>query len=207
MKQYGTILADPPWMERGGGQIKRGADRHYPLMHTRDICALPVASLALPNCHLYLWVTNNFLKDGLKVMEAWGFRYVTKITWAKEGAPGLGQYFRGMTEDCLVAVRGQAEDGLDAADDQTEDCLFGIRGQPPYKLDENGKRCQGKTLIVAPRGEHSAKPEELRRMAERVSHGPFLELFARRRVEGWDCIGNDVDGLTIQEAMRDYASI
>lgn len=166
--KYGTILADPPWLERGGGKIKRGADRHYPLMHTKDICALPIQSLTLPDCHLYLWVTNNFLPDGLKVLAAWGFRYVTCITWAKDKI-GLGQYFRG----------------------QTEQLLFGVRGQPPYKI-ANGKRCQGTTLITAPRGSHSSKPEQARKMIELVSHGPYLELFAREQVAGWDVWGNEV---------------
>lgn len=170
MKQYGTILADPPWLERGGGKIKRGADRHYPLMKTRDICALPVSDLALADAHLYLWVTNNFLPDGLEVMRAWGFRYVTCITWAKDKI-GLGQYFRG----------------------QTEQCLFGVRGRPGYKTF-NGKRCQGTTLIAAPRGEHSVKPARLRLMVERVSPGPYLELFARQAARpGWDVWGNEVE--------------
>lgn len=171
MKQYGTIYADPPWMERGGGQIKRGADRHYPLMHTKDICALPVRDLALPDSHLYLWVTNNFLVDGLKVMEAWGYRYVTMITWAKEGNAGLGQYYRG----------------------KTEHCLFGIRGKPGYKLNDEGGRCQGLTLITAPRGEHSEKPEAMRAMIERVSPGPYVELFARRTAPNWNVWGNEVE--------------
>lgn len=126
--KYHTIYADPPWMERGGGKIKRGADRHYPLMSTKDIMALDVPSSAADDCHLYLWVTNNFLPDGLKVMEAWGFRYVTMITWLKDRA-GLGQYFRGITESCL----------------------FGIKGHPSYKIGADGKRCQGLTGFTAPR--------------------------------------------------------
>jgi N6-adenosine-specific RNA methylase IME4 len=178
--KYATILADPPWMERGGGKIKRGADRHYPLMHTREIRNLPVSSLALPDAHLYLWVTNNFLPDGLQVMAAWEFRYVTCITWAKDKI-GLGQYFRG----------------------QTEQCLFGVRGQPGYKLNEDGGRLQGRTLIAAPRGEHSAKPEEMRRMIERVSCGPYLELFAREQARGWDTWGNEVESTVEMEVMND----
>lgn len=86
-KKYKTIYADPPWAEHGGGKIKRGADRHYPLMKTKDIIALPVKELAEENAHLYLWVTNNFLEDGLRVMEAWGFDYKTMITWAKGMMP------------------------------------------------------------------------------------------------------------------------
>ena len=111
--RYGTIFADPPWYEQGGGRVKRGADRHYPLMKTETIVAMGdvVQQIAKPNSHLYLWATNNYLADALRVMEAWGFRYVTMVTWLKEGQPGLGQYFRGLTEHVL----------------------FGVRGQPPYR--------------------------------------------------------------------------
>src|SRR4051812_28051445 len=98
--KYGCIVADPPWQESGGGKIKRGADRHYPLMRTEDIAALPVSSIVLPDAHLYLWITNNFLARGahVQVAAAWGFRPVTVLTWKKEGRIGLGQYFRGTTE-------------------------------------------------------------------------------------------------------------
>lgn len=195
---YRTVLADPPWLERGAGQVKRGADRHYPLMSTEEICALPVSEWAAEDAHLYLWVTNNFLPDGLEVMKAWGFRYVTKIDWFKAefdsehfdecmaGAEiepqrhllsemadaklqmGLGQYFRGCTESCL----------------------FGVRGAVEYRTIDGGKRAQGRTGFHAPRGEHSAKPEKFRAVVERVSHGPYLEMFARRPAVGWDLWGN-----------------
>ena len=69
MVKYRTIYCDPPWMERGGGVIKRGADRHYPLMKTKDIMALDVPSIADENCHLYMWVTDAFLEDGIKIMK------------------------------------------------------------------------------------------------------------------------------------------
>lgn len=166
---YCTILADPPWPERGAGQVKRGADRHYPLMSVDEILALPVEQLAAPDAHLYLWVTNNYLLDGLHVLSTWGFEYITMITWAKDRI-GLGQYFRG----------------------QTEHVLFGRRGQPPYRT-LGGKRQQGTTLITAPRGAHSAKPPQLRAWAEDVSHGPRIELFARERAPGWDAWGNQVE--------------
>lgn len=159
-------------MEAGGGQIKRGADKHYALMKTRDIAALPVASWAAADAHLYLWVTNNFLVDGLDVVAMWGFRYVTMVTWMKD-RPGLGQYFRGMTEHCLFAVRGRL----------------------PYALTDDGHRLQGTTgFFEAERGEHSAKPCKMREMIERVSPGPRLELFARAPAEGWDVWGNEATG-------------
>lgn len=182
--KYDIIYADPPWMESGGGVKggKRGADRHYPLMKTKEIIALPVKQLAADNAHLYLWTTNNFLPDALEVMTAWGFKYVTMITWGKDRM-GLGQYFRG----------------------QTEHCLFGVRGMLPYKTGDDGKRQQGKTLFLAPRQAHSVKPEEMREMIERVSGRPGfrkLEMFARRPAPGWDLFGNEVESIDLTATGR-----
>jgi N6-adenosine-specific RNA methylase IME4 len=174
--KYRTLYADPPWNEMGGGKIVRGAQRHYPLMKTPDICNLQVngrhaSALAEDNAHLYLWVTNNKLLDGLRVVEAWGFEYKTMITWAKDRF-GLGQYYRG----------------------QTEHVIFAVRGVLPYRT-RDGKRAQGRTLIDgfdAPRGEHSVKPEAMRKWIEEVSHDPYIELFARKTSPGWSVWGNEV---------------
>jgi len=179
---YKTLYLDPPWLERGGGKIKRGADRHYPLMHTKDIIAMKpfIHSIMEPNSHIYMWVTNNFLQDGFQVLKEWEYRYITIITWIKEGKAGLGQYFRGTSEHCL----------------------FGVRGKLPYKIINN-KRQQGVTSFVAPRGKHSEKPEKMREMIERVSYPPFVEIFARRKKNDdifaeennlWTYIGNEADG-------------
>ncbi len=169
-RKYRTIYIDPPWPERGGGKIKRGADRHYSLMSVKDIIALPVGDLADPEgCHIYCWVTNNYLPAGLEALKAWGFRYVTMITWRKDRI-GLGQYFRGITEHCL----------------------FGVLGKVPYKLVD-GKRQQGVTCFYAPKGRHSEKPEEMRRMIEIVSYEPRIELFARMVCPGWDLWGDEVN--------------
>jgi N6-adenosine-specific RNA methylase IME4 len=173
--KYKTILADPPWLERGGGKIKRGADRHYPLMKTEAICDLgkPLQQYIEDDAHLYLWVTNNFIPDGLEVMNAWGFRYITCITWAKDKI-GLGQYFRGQTEQLFFGVRG--------------------RGRAVQKTDPlTEKLHRGKTLLTAPRTKHSKKPPEARDLVEYVSEGPYLELFARERAPGWFIWGNELD--------------
>ena len=138
-------------------------------MKTSDIKNLKVQDVIEDNAHLYLWTTNNHLPDALEVMKAWGFEYKTMITWAKDRF-GLGQYFRG----------------------QTEHCLFGVRGNLPYKV-KNDKRQQGVTILNAVRLEHSAKPEAMREMIEKVSHGPFLEMFARNESKGWHVWGNEVD--------------
>lgn len=172
MKRYKTIVADPPWKEQGAGKIKRGADRHYPLMKTDDIIKLMKKDLEgkinEEGCHLYLWVTNNFLQDGLRVIEALGFKYITTITWMKE-RQGLGQYYRGLTEHCLFARKGML----------------------PYKLKE-GKRQQGKTGFIERKTVHSHKPEKMFEMIEKVSYPPFYEMFARTEREGWDSMGDQL---------------
>lgn len=177
--KYKTILADPPWNESGGGKIKRGADRHYPLMKTQEIIDMKdmIGDISEDNSHLYLWVTNNFLKDGLKVMDEWSYRYVTNIAWVKGGNIGLGQYFRGCHELCL----------------------FGVKGMLPYKVIKE-KRQQGVTVINAKKRKHSKKPEEMRRMIELVSYAPRIELFARERYEGWDAWGDQIED-SIQERL------
>lgn len=170
-KKYQIIYADPPWNECGGGVIKRGADRHYSLMKTKDICALPVINIADDNCHLYLWVTNNRIQDGLDVIKAWGFKYKTMITWVKDRF-GLGQYYRG----------------------QTEHCFFAVKGMIPYKV-LNGKRQQGITYFEYPRKRHSSKPPTMRELISKVSDRDGfnkIELFAREKSKGWDVWGNEV---------------
>ena len=166
---FRTIYADPPWPEIGGGRIRRGADAHYPLMKVSEIKALPVSRLAFEAAHLYLWTTNNYLPAALEVINAWGFEYKTMITWLKD-RKGLGQYFRGKTEHCLFATRGVL----------------------PYRTRPDGLRAQGVTGFIAPRSEHSVKPQEMRDMIELVSYPPRIELFARIPAPGWNAWGNQV---------------
>lgn len=166
-----TIVADPPWLERGGGKIKRGADRHYSLMSTDDIIKLMRKvifgyGVDEEGSHMYMWVTNNFLEDGLRVMRELGWRYVTMRTWAKDRI-GLGYYWRG----------------------QTEHVLFGVRGKLPA-LVRTGSTLVGKSIVK--RGRHSAKPQVFFDEVERVSPGPRLEIFAREPREGWTVWGNEV---------------
>ena len=168
---YRTIYADPPWLEVGGGVIKRGANAHYGLMKQAELMALSghVRRITAAAAHLYLWVTNNFMEEGLELARAWGFEYKTLITWAKDRF-GLGQYFRG----------------------QTEHCIFAAKNVLPYKV-KDGKRQQGTTLIIAPRLEHSEKPAQMREYIERVSYEPRLELFGRNVPAEWDAIGLELE--------------
>ena len=169
---YQTVVLDPPWQERGGGKIKRGADRHYPLVKTADLPAVitgcPHWADVEANAHMYMWVTNNFLEDGLWLMRQLGFTYKTNVVWVKQRI-GLGHYFRG----------------------KHEICLFGVRG------DSYAVRTDDKTIpsvITADRGLHSKKPDAFMELVEKRSKGPYLEVFARRERENWTCWGNEVGG-------------
>lgn len=164
-KKYKTIYADPAWELMGGGKYKRGANRHYKILSTKHIISMSPAihRISEENSHLYLWVANNFLKDGLMVMEEWGFRYVNVVTWVKDRI-GLGKYFR----------------------NRTEHCLFGVKGKLPFKEPAS-------TLIEYPRTKHSKKPDIMYDYIEKVSYPSYIELFARQKRPGWDSWGNDIN--------------
>ena len=161
-QKYKTILADPPWDIEQGGTY--GAIHHYDLMTLERIKAMPVADLAEENSHCWLWITNNTMRQGFEVLEAWRFKPRSIFTWIKPRM-GLGVYLRNATEHVLLGTRGKAP------------VLF--KSQPNW--------------MFAPLQGHSHKPEELYDIIERVSPGPYLELFARRRRAGWDCWGNEIE--------------
>jgi len=143
-----------------------GAVHHYDLMTLDRIKAMPVADLCEENAHCWLRVTNSTIKAGFEVLEAWGFTHRSVFTWFK-GRMGLGVYLRNGTEHVLLGTRGKAP------------VLF--RSQPNWGF--------------FPRQDHSHKPEEFHKIVERVSPGPYLELFARRRPNQvkWDVWGNQID--------------
>lgn len=145
----------------------RGAEMHYDLMSLAQIKAMPVADLAEDDAHLWLWVTNGTLRHGYDVAEAWGFTVRSPLTWIKFRL-GLGNYLRNATEHVLFATRGRAP--------------VNFNSQP--------------TWINAPVQDHSHKPEEQYALIERVSSGPYLELFARRRPSStadWSVWGNEIE--------------
>lgn len=169
-----TILADPPWQfVNRTGKVAPEHQRlsRYPTMALDDICAMPVQEMVLPASHLYLWVPNALLGDGLAVMAAWGFTYKTNIVWYKtrrDGGPdgrGVGFYFRNVTE--LI--------------------LFGTRGN--LRTREAGRRQVN--IISSQKREHSHKPDELYDLIESCSPGPYLELFSRYYRPGWVQWGNE----------------
>jgi N6-adenosine-specific RNA methylase IME4 len=176
-KNFGCILADPPWQfQNRTGKIAPEHKRlsRYSTMTLQDIIELPVKSVARPTAHLYLWVPNALLLEGLKVMEAWGFTYKTNLVWhkiRKDGGPdgrGVGFYFRNTTE--LV--------------------LFGVRGKNARTLSPGRRQVN---VIRSQKREHSRKPDEIYSIIESCSSGPYLELFARGRRPGWNIWGDQAD--------------
>lgn len=173
---FGTILADPPW--RFANRTGKIAPEHqrllrYPTMAFEEIEALPVGEVACQRAHLYLWVPNALLAEGLAVMHAWGFVYKTNLVWVKvrqDGGPdgrGVGFYYRNVTELCLFGVRGS------------------LRTLPPGRRQVN--------VVPARKREHSRKPDALYDIIEQCSPGPYLELFARYTRPGWTQWGNQLE--------------
>lgn len=175
--KFGTILADPPWrFQNRTGKIapENGKLSRYNTMSLAEICSLPVAKIADDPSHLYLWVPNALLPDGLTVMNAWGFRYVSNIIWEKvrkDGGPdgrGVGFYFRNVTEVLL----------------------FGVRGKNARTLDPGRSQVN---VIRSRKREHSRKPDEQYEIIESCSWGPRIELFSRGCRPGWKTWGNQAD--------------
>lgn len=176
-RKFGTILCDPPWQfQNRTGKIAPEHKRlsRYGTLHLRDIIAMPVSNISASRSHLYLWVPNALLPEGIEVMKAWGFEYKSNIVWEKirkDGGPdgrGVGFYFRNVTE--LI--------------------LFGIRGTNARTLKAG--RTQVNFLATRKR-EHSRKPDEQYKLIEACSWGPYIELFARGERKNWTVWGNQAD--------------
>jgi len=185
--RFGAVLADPPWQFQN--QTGKIAPEHrrlsrYTTMTLPEIERLPVAEVAADVSHLYLWVPNALLPEGLGVMRAWGFTYKSNLVWHKvrqdggSDGRGVGFYFRNVTE--LV--------------------LFGVRGRHARTLAPGRRQVN---LIASRKREHSRKPDELYPLIEACSPGPFLELFARGARPGWTQWGNQADA-TYKPTWRTY---
>lgn len=189
-KRHRTILLDPPWPEKGGGKSKRGADRHYPTVPVPRMPKLITLDSGMWNpardAHLWMWVTNNFLDDGLWLMRELGFRYVTNAVWVKVVntiiLPGLDVPFLDWIETIIKIGLGQYMRGCH------ELLLFGTRGDAMMPA----KAKIPKSVIVARRGQHSRKPDKQYKLIEAVSPGPRIEFFARRTWSGWEHFGNEL---------------
>jgi N6-adenosine-specific RNA methylase IME4 len=176
-RRFGTILADPPW--RFQNKTGKVAPEHrrlsrYGTLPLEEIAALPVAEAAAASAHLYLWVPNALLPEGLEAMRRWGFAYKTNIVWhkvRKDGGSdgrGVGFYFRNVTE--LL--------------------LFGTRGRNPRTLAPGRRQVN---LVASRKREHSRKPDEMFAIIEACSPGPYLELFSRGTRPGWTVWGDQAE--------------
>ena len=187
-RRFKTILADPPWrFQNSTGKVAPGHKRlnRYGTMTLADIEALPVAGIAEETSHLYLWVPNALLPDGLSVMRAWGFTYKSNLVWhkiRKDGGSdgrGVGFYFRNVTE--LI--------------------LFGVRGKNARTLAPGRSQVN---MIQTRKREHSRKPDEQYDIIEACSPGPYLELFGRGIRKGWSTWGNQADD-SYEPTWKTYA--
>ena len=187
-RRFATVMADPPW--RFVNRTGKMAPEHrrlsrYGTMTVEEICALPVADIVAPTAHLYLWVPNALLPEGLQVMQAWGFEYKTNIVWhkvRKDGGSdgrGVGFYFRNVTELILFGVRGK-----------------NARTLPPGRTQVN--------YIGTRKREHSRKPDEQYELIEACSPGPYLEMFARGARPSWAVWGNQADD-SYEPTWKTYA--
>ena len=184
-KKYKVIYADPPWQYRVYSKKGQGksAENHYHTMNIKDIMALPVDKIADKDCILFLWITFPCLKEGIEVMERWGFKYKTcGFNWVKRNKKkntyfmGLGFWTRSNSEVCLI----------------------GTKGQPKRVSKSVSQICDARIM------EHSRKPAEIReRIVELCGELPRIELFARDKVKGWDSLGDEIDGKDIREALRE----
>ncbi|WP_195557768.1 MT-A70 family methyltransferase [Eubacterium ventriosum] len=184
-KKYKIIYADPPWQYRVYSKKGQGrsAENHYHTMNIKDIMALPVDKIADKDCILFLWITFPCLKEGIEVMERWGFKYKTcGFNWVKRNKKkntyfmGLGFWTRSNSEVCLIGTKGQ-----------------------PKRISKSVPQiCDARIM------EHSRKPAEIReRIVELCGELPRIELFARDKVKGWDSLGDEMDGKDIREALRE----
>ena len=169
-KKYNIIYADPPWKYKRDGN--HSAASVYDVMDLQDIKNLNVNSISDNEAHLYLWVTNPFIQEGLDVCKSWGFEYKTILTWVKtykDGTPimGMGYYFRGCTEHIIFGVKGK----MKCTNKTTRNMFQAV----------NSNR-------------HSEKPHQVREMIVNSSGDlPRIELFARHKFKGWDTWGNQVE--------------
>jgi len=187
-RRFKTILADPPWrFQNATGKVAPGHRRlnRYGTMTLAEIMALPVADIADATSHIYLWVPNALLPEGLAVLQAWGFKYKSNIVWhkiRKDGGSdgrGVGFYFRNVTE--LI--------------------LFGVKGKNARTLAAGRRQVN---LLATRKREHSRKPDEQYDIIESCSPGPRLELFARGTRKGWATWGNQADE-TYEPTWKTYA--
>jgi N6-adenosine-specific RNA methylase IME4 len=215
--KFSIIYLDPPWKYNSRANHKTrfrgGAEGHYPLMTMQEIAALPIKRLAAPSCAVLMWCTFPYLAEQIRLFEHWGFRYRTQfLTWIKLNPRGYDLpkddptyrpdkqytlYSDGLFHSVFFGTGYYAKAN-------TEVCLLGMRGQVPTISDAVS------SVIMAPRREHSRKPDEAYCRIEQVFGDiPRIELFARQTAPGWSVMGNAIDGQDIRaslDASRNHAT-
>jgi N6-adenosine-specific RNA methylase IME4 len=162
-EKFGTIYADPPWRYNNQGTRASTGNHYAGDMSVDEICAMPIPDLCSDKCHLHLWTTNAFLFDCPRIFAAWGFEFKSSFVWVKPQM-GIGNYWRNSHEVMLLAIKG---------------------GQTALSKREM-------SWVECGRGKHSSKPSQVRESIERLSPGPYLELFGRRKIDGWSVFGNQI---------------
>ena|SRR5437899_1200323 len=167
-KRYKVIYADPPWEyknKKTGGTLSSGSASKYSTMSMTELKSLPIADISEKNCIIFMWSTVPLLPEALQVLNSWGFKYKTMITWRKIMSLGMGYWFRGQTEHLLLGIKGKVK----------------------------AFRCQRPNFIQTKVLRHSEKPYEFRALIEAATNlTPRIELFARQKTEGWDSWGNEI---------------
>jgi N6-adenosine-specific RNA methylase IME4 len=207
--QYPVILADPPvpfetWGKSHSPAARKygAAAEHYSLMTWDDLSALAplIQDVAAPDSVLFLWMCQPLLVETLRMAEAWGYTYKTKaFSWVKLRPTGgltfhvgMGYWTRANTEDVLLFTRGNPA--------RVRKDVYQVLATLEATPHET-------PAVIAPMGRHSAKPAEVQDRVERLMAGPYLELFARKQRPGWACLGNEIDGKDIRDALRDLAAV
>jgi len=176
IEKYKVIYADCPWAFRNkqtGGSMSSGSANQYPTMSLQELSLLPVPLIADKDSVCFLWASVALLPDSLSLLSAWGYHYKTALFWRKIMGLGMGYWFRGQVEVCLLGVRGKVK---------------AFRIQKPNFVQSKVRN-------------HSQKPDEVRELIDMVDLSPKLELFARERAPGWDAMGFDIDGKDIRLAL------
>ncbi|MCK9600845.1 MAG: MT-A70 family methyltransferase [Sphaerochaeta sp.] len=175
-EKYKVIYADCPWSfrnKRTGGSMSSGSASQYPTMSLQELSELPIPLIADRDSVCFLWASVALLPDSLSLLSAWGYRYKTALFWRKVMSLGMGFWFRGQVEMCLLGVRGRVK---------------AFRIQKPNFIQSKVRN-------------HSQKPNEVRELIDMTGLSPKLELFARERAPGWDAMGFDIDGKDIRLAL------
>jgi N6-adenosine-specific RNA methylase IME4 len=181
--KFNVLYCDPPWCysnKNTGGKHRSGAANKYAVLTIEELLNLKISNITDDNCVLFLWATTPLLPEAVRLIEHWGFKYKTAITWEKTGRLGMGYWLRVQSEHLLIAIKGKVK---------------------PFRSSK-------RNVIRQKPLRHSEKPEEFRKLIEEctvnVENRKLLELFARKEVEGWECWGAEIDGQDVRDLIDNY---